>query len=203
MSRDSLIKILVTVGTQLPFDRLIRAMDQWAGGPVAKANGASIFAQIGPTSFRPVNMEFAQFIAADEFHRRVEVADLVVAHAGMGSIITALELGKPILVMPRKASLNEHRNEHQMATAVHFQEQGRINVAENEIKLIEKLSNLDKIRASGAISRFASPQLISVLKEFVVSGEHLYPIGQASLSKVDIGRPHLATGSENALSGRL
>jgi UDP-N-acetylglucosamine transferase subunit ALG13 len=203
MSQDGVTNILVTVGTQLPFDRLIRAMDQWAGGPVAKACGAQVFAQIGPTNYRPAIMEFAQFITADEFRRRVESADLVVAHAGMGSIITALELGKPILVMPRSASLNEHRNEHQMATARHFREQGRINVAENEIELLEKLINLGQIRATGAISRFASPKLISVLREFVANGGCSEHLGDSSLVKMDLGPSHLGAGSESALSGRL
>jgi hypothetical protein len=105
--------------------------------------------------------------------------------------------------MPRKASLHEHRNEHQMATAVHFREEGRINVAEDEMELLEKLSNLNQIRASGAISRFASPRLISVLREFVANGEYLEHLVDSSLAKMDIGRSHLAARSENALSGRL
>ena len=55
----------------------------------------------------------------------------------MGSIITALELGKRIIVMPRRADLGEHRSDHQVATAKRFAEQGRIEVAFNERELLE------------------------------------------------------------------
>ena len=51
--------IFVTVGTQLPFDRLIRAVDNWA-----KAAGRrDVFAQIGPASYRPLHIDSADFDA--------------------------------------------------------------------------------------------------------------------------------------------
>ena len=39
--------IFVTVGSQLPFDRLVRAVDDWAAGN----GGAAAFAQIGASSY--------------------------------------------------------------------------------------------------------------------------------------------------------
>ena len=49
---------------------------------------------------------------------------VVIAHDEMGSIITALEMGKPIVVMPRRAELGEHRNDHQVAAAAPGRAQG-------------------------------------------------------------------------------
>src|SRR5690349_506002 len=95
--------IFVTVGAQMPFDRLVRCVDHWAAGRGRR----DVFAQIGPTAWRPENIEFVQFMEPPEFRARVTEAKAVVAHAGMGSIITALELGKPILVMPRRGDLRE------------------------------------------------------------------------------------------------
>ena len=46
----------------------------------------------------------------------MDAAAAIVAHAGMGTILTALETGKRLLVMPRRAALGEHRNDHQLAT---------------------------------------------------------------------------------------
>ena len=66
----------------------------------------------------------------------------MISHAGMGSIITALELGKRIIVMPRRANLGEHRNDHQLATAKRLSEQGRIMVAFTEQELVDKLDQL-------------------------------------------------------------
>ena len=69
-------------------------------------------------------------------------ADAIVAHAGMGTILTALELGKPLLVLPRRASLGEHRNEHQLATARRFADTGRLAVAFDESELAQRLDEL-------------------------------------------------------------
>ena len=124
--------IFVTVGTQLPFDRMVRTIDQWAG---ARSYG-EVFAQIGPAKYRPKNIPWAEFLDADECRRKIEQADVVVAHAGMGSILTALELGKPIVIMPRLSALGEHRNDHQLATAKRFLAQGRVIVAFDEHQLL-------------------------------------------------------------------
>jgi UDP-N-acetylglucosamine transferase subunit ALG13 len=94
-------------------------------------------------------------------------ADVIVAHAGMGSIITALELSIPIIVMPRKADLGEHRNDHQIATAKRFLEQGRIHVAFDEIELTEKLDQLDDLKVLGDISSHASPGLLDTISAFI------------------------------------
>jgi UDP-N-acetylglucosamine transferase subunit ALG13 len=155
--------IFVTVGTQLHFDRLVRAVDQWAG-----ARGISdVFAQTGPSDHRFEHIQAKQFIEPTDFRRRVEMASLVVAHAGMGSIITALELGKRIIVMPRQASLGEHRNDHQVATAKKFAEQGRIEVAFNEQELIGKLDQLGARDEVDRLSSKASQYLIDSIRTFI------------------------------------
>ena len=101
------------------------------------------------------------FVDPAEFRERVESASVVVAHAGMGSIITALELGKPIIVMPRRGDLGEHRNDHQLATARRFAEQGRIIVTFNERELLETLDQHVVLHEAQRLSMQASPQLIA------------------------------------------
>jgi UDP-N-acetylglucosamine transferase subunit ALG13 len=159
--------IFVTVGTQLHFDRLVRAVDQWAG-----ARGrADVFAQIGPSDHRFEHIQAKQFIEPTDFRQRVEMASLVIAHAGMGSIITALELGKRIIVMPRRASMGEHRNNHQVATAKQFAQQGRIEVAFNEQELIDKLDHLEAFEQVDRLSSQASQYLIESIRAFIDTGE--------------------------------
>jgi UDP-N-acetylglucosamine transferase subunit ALG13 len=155
----------VTVGTQGPFDRLIRAVDDWAG-----ARGRTdIFAQIGPSDYQSEHIRTEQFIDPAEFRKRVESAGLVIAHAGMGSIITALELGRQVIVMPRRANLGEHRNDHQVATAKRFAEQGRIMVALNEQELVDKLNQLQAFDEAERLGTQASPQLIDTIRMFIDS----------------------------------
>jgi len=126
--------IFVTVGTQLPFDRMIRAVDGWA----AQNTDEDVFAQIGDATFVPSVMEWTRFLTPDETAVRMREADLIVAHAGVGTIISAVQLQKPIVVFPRRADLGEQRNDHQLATARRFGERGLVRVVEEG----EGLSNV-------------------------------------------------------------
>ena len=159
--------IFLTVGTQEPFDRLVKAVDDWAG-----SHDVPVFGQLGrlePGSYRPRNFPFEPFISADEFQERAESCTLMVAHAGMGSIISALTMAKPLLMMARRASLGEHRNEHQQATAARFAGRAGLQVAADEADvgpLIDRLLR-DARAPSGAISPYAQPELIAALKDFI------------------------------------
>jgi len=155
--------IFVTVGTQLAFDRLIVAVDQWA----ARNPGTGVFAQVGPGDYRPAHIHSTPFISPVECRERMRSADVIVAHAGMGTILSALELGKPLLVMPRRAALGEHRNDHQLATAARFAAAGRIAVATDTDELGPRLDELDARDAGERISRYASPELLGALTSFI------------------------------------
>ena len=155
--------IFVTVGTQLPFDRMVRAVDEWAGSP---GRGADVFAQIGPGGYLPRHLRWARFLGADACNDLVLRSRAVVAHAGMGSILTALQLGKPILVMPRRGELGEHRNDHQVATARQFLAQGRVHVAFDEAELRRHLDGLEALPPGPRISTEASPALVAALRRF-------------------------------------
>lgn len=155
--------IFVTVGTDQPFDRLLRVIDQWA----RENNRSDVFAQIGETPNVPTFVPYDKFLEPAEFSRRFASASIVIAHAGMGTILSALRYGKPILVMPRLASLGEQRNEHQMATARRLSELGKITVAFNDDELREKLMRLDELTVKDKIGAYASDALVSTLRDFI------------------------------------
>ncbi|MHB8754114.1 MAG: glycosyltransferase [Candidatus Acidiferrales bacterium] len=154
--------IFVTVGTSLPFDRLVGAVDEWAGAH----SRTDVFAQIGRSEYRPKHIEAVRFLDPPEFRRRIQLAAVVVAHAGMGAIITALEIGKPIVVMPRRAHLRETRSDHQVATAEQFQQRG-ILVALNEQELLLKLDHIEMVSAVNQVKPQASQLLISTVRSFI------------------------------------
>lgn len=104
--------ILVTVGTQLPFERLVKAIDH-----LALTLSQPVIAQIANGALEPKNMEAHQHIEADQFEELASHASLLVSHAGIGSVLLARRLNKPIVIMPRRAGLGEHRNDHQIGTA--------------------------------------------------------------------------------------
>lgn len=155
--------IFVTVGTDLPFNRLVRVVDEWA-----QATGRQdVFAQIGETDWQPAHVAWSKFLHPSEFAQRFSDADVIVAHAGMGTILSALQWQKPILAMPRRASLGEQRNEHQLATARHLAGLGKIDVAMNEDELRAMLDRLGALRPHEKIAAYASDSLITALREFI------------------------------------
>lgn len=139
--------IFVTVGEQLPYDRLILTIDGWA-----MCSKYDVFAQVGRSKFVPRHIQYKDFLSQEEFKRKMLEADLVVSHAGMGTIISAVEYNKPILVMPRRAAFGEVRNDHQISSAQRFAALNYVMVAMDETELIDKLDNLvknDKYEGSG------------------------------------------------------
>jgi UDP-N-acetylglucosamine transferase subunit ALG13 len=157
--------IFVTVGTDMPFDRLVRVVDEWA----RVNHRTDVFAQIGETEWQPQHIAFSKFLTPPEFTKRFSSATTIVAHAGMGTILSALQWEKPILVMPRRASLGEQRNEHQLATASRLSGLGKVNVAMDEQELRARLDQLDTLQAREKIGAFASPELITALQNFIHS----------------------------------
>jgi UDP-N-acetylglucosamine transferase subunit ALG13 len=122
--------IFVTVGTQLPFDRLLGAVAAWHAANTA----VPVTGQVADTRLRPPFPCVAN-LPGPEFDARLRAAELVVSHAGMGTILTCWSLGKPLIVMPRRHDLGEHRNDHQAATVQHLSAQMTLAVARSEAEL--------------------------------------------------------------------
>ncbi len=164
--------IFLTVGTQLPFDRLVRGVDAWAS-----ARGRSdVFGQIanpGPGGFHPTAFKWTENVTPAEFQARCQQATLIVAHAGMGSLISAMTHARPILIMPRQAALGEHRNDHQLATADRLKDRPGVFVAADEAALSDMLDRLASptVQAGTATLRpFADDQLIAAVRAAIMGG---------------------------------
>lgn len=158
--------ILVTVGTQLAFDRLIRAMDVLAGNL-----GVPVIAQTGDGEYAPKNMVVRSRIPPAEFNELATASDLLVGHAGTGTILTASKFHKPVVLLPRRASLGEHRNDHQLATAKAFEKRAGVFVAMEEgdlEKAIREAQNFDTSRQDyHASSNAIQNSLQEFLKQWV------------------------------------
>jgi UDP-N-acetylglucosamine transferase subunit ALG13 len=159
--------IFVTVGSDIPFDRLIKAVDRWA----CAKNRHDIFAQIGTGGWQPQFVSFATLLEPPEFNECLASAQVVVGHAGMGTILSALQNSKPILVMPRRGYLGETRNDHQMATARCLLEGGRVNVAFDEEELYHHLDLLQDLEPMDKIAPFANLELTSKIHAFIHIGK--------------------------------
>ncbi len=131
--------IFLTVGTQFPFDRLVRTVDDLVGeGAISE----TIFAQIGDSTYKPRNFEAVASLDKQAFDERFSKASAIISHAGMGTVAMAMDLGKPLLAMPRLPAYGEVVNDHQETLAVKFAASGYILLARDEKELPEKIRQL-------------------------------------------------------------
>ena len=151
--------IFATIGTQAPFDRFVRIIDE-----VAANIEEEVIVQALSPNYQPKHVRVVNFLPPNEFNEVFTKARLIVAHAGMGTIISALRQGKPIIIFPRIAALGEHRNEHQMDTAEKMKQLNYVYVAfdESQLKQLMFTQNLQPLYKLGEL---ASQNLIDSLIE--------------------------------------
>lgn len=130
--------IFVTSGSMLPFDRLFRIIDEAVTNKILTED---IQAQIGESGYLPEHYPYERFVEKSVYDDHVAKASLVIAHAGIGVIMECLKCDTPLLVIPRRADLGEHVNDHQISTAEKFEALGHV-LSFDENNLAEKLSEL-------------------------------------------------------------
>lgn len=149
--------IFCTIGTQAPFDRFLKIVDE-----VAADLDEEVIAQVYKSNYDAKNIKTINFLPPDEFQKLFSSARMIVAHAGMGTIISAMQQQKPIIVFPRIAKLGEHRNEHQLATAEKMKELGYVYVANDAEELNTLLTN-PNLKPLHKLGDYASQSLIDEL----------------------------------------
>jgi len=142
--------IFVTIGSMFPFDRLIREMDRWA----AEAGRNDVFAQIGNGTYLPQNMKYTRSLSQADFTTTMAKAELIVAHAGMGTVITAGQAGNPLVLLPRIQAWGEHTSDHQIATANWLRDKQGIFLADTDADLPGAIVSALNYKTDGQ-SRFA------------------------------------------------
>jgi len=153
--------IFVTVGTQLPFPRLIDALDA-----LAPTLGEEVVAQVGASQGSWPALDVRHQLTPAEFGDLFQKARVIVAHAGIGTILSAKRWGKPLVILPRRHALGEHRNDHQLATARQVEKLPGIHVAWETGDLPALLGRPDLEPASDAPSP-SHQALIERLRDFI------------------------------------
>lgn len=132
--------IFVTVGgTNFDFSRLVREMDR-----ISKNIDERVIIQSGGSKYVPKFAEHFRFKSREEIDNYYKKSRVVVAHAGMGTIITALKHKKPIIIVPRRGKYNELIDDHQMDVAKKLDQEGIGIVVYDVNDLEDALKNADK-----------------------------------------------------------
>ena len=101
----------------------------------------------------------------------------IFAHASMGSTVSDLSAGKPILIMPRRAYVGEQGYDHQYTTAQRLETKEGILVVMNKADLPLALDTLVVRKANPSTmsnSEFADPKPVAAVRSYV-HGELDFP----------------------------
>ena len=118
--------IFVILGTQdKKFPRLLEAIQKKIDeGKIDKKE--EIIVQAGSTKFESKDMKIVDYLPVNEFEELIDKADIIICHAGVGTILTALKKGKKIIAAARLKKYGEHVNDHQLQILDNFTKKGYI-----------------------------------------------------------------------------
>jgi UDP-N-acetylglucosamine--N-acetylmuramyl-(pentapeptide) pyrophosphoryl-undecaprenol N-acetylglucosamine transferase len=146
----SVRRVVVTLGTiaGYGFARLVRRLLEVLPGDV------EVLWQTGATDVRGLGIQGAPRIPAPRMAAAMREADVVVAHAGTGSALSAFEAGvRPVLV-PRRRAFGEHVDDHQVVTAAELARRGLALHVEADALTLD-----DLVRgAAGSVVRDHTPE---------------------------------------------
>lgn len=147
--------ILVLTGTQeIPFRRLVDGIISFASESTCEQEfviqAGSVVVKSAP------NFEVFDYCAHDKLMKLVADADFIVTHAGTGSIISGLRLGKKVIVMPRMKKFFEHNDDHQTEIAKLFLSSGFVLVWEEGEEFSSVLQRLKEFSPKEYVSSFDS-----------------------------------------------
>lgn len=106
-------RVVVTTGTIRPygFRRLFERL------AAVLPSDAEVLWQTGATDLSGLDIEGRDRVPSAELEAAMQDADVVIAHAGTGTAMTAFELGVAPVLVPRRHAHGEHVDDHQVPTA--------------------------------------------------------------------------------------
>lgn len=137
---------LVTLGTQhQEFTRLLDYIEK------SDLKG-EIIVQAGYTKYESKKMKIFDFISYDEMEKYIDKCDLVITHAGTGSIVMPLKKGKKVIACARLSKFGEHVDDHQVELVDVFYSEGYILKVDEDTSLDEVLKNIKDFKPKKFVS---------------------------------------------------
>ena len=145
-------RVVVTIGTIRPygFERLLRRLLAVLPADV------EVLWQTGATDTTGLPIDAHPQVNATELEAAMHRSDLVIAHAGTGTALTAFEAGKCPLLIPRRQEFNEHVDDHQVITARALAARGLAVYSEVEDIVLDLLEH---VAARSVVRRVSMPPL--------------------------------------------
>lgn len=121
--------IFVTVGTQkFQFNRMLSKIDELISKKVITEK---VICQSGYSTYNPKNYKSFNFLDSKEYKNYINSSNLLITHAGVGTILEAKKDNIPVIVIPRMKKYGEHVDDHQIQIARDFDKKGLVLKCEN------------------------------------------------------------------------
>ncbi len=85
---------------------------------------AEVLWQTGSTDLTGLPVAGRPYVPSAEVEQAIRDSDVLVAHSGMGAALSALELGRTPVLVPRRGHLKEHVDDHQTHIAAELERRG-------------------------------------------------------------------------------
>jgi UDP-N-acetylglucosamine transferase subunit ALG13 len=132
--------IFVTTGMEkYPFPRLLKAVSEAAREGIIPW---PVIVQSGSTFLTSPYLDQRSLFAFPDMVAMMEQAEVVIGHAGAGTMLLAQQLGRRPLLMPRNSQFGEHLDNHQQDFANRLDGSERAHIARDEATLKRLLREL-------------------------------------------------------------
>jgi UDP-N-acetylglucosamine transferase subunit ALG13 len=159
--------IFIITGTEAyPFDRLIIELDRLKENKQIKDD---IYIQLGSCTYIPRHCTFDNWLPFNVMCENIRKADFVIAHAGAGTTLLCLELGKTPIIVTRQKQHNEHLDDHQIPFAKMMQKFDYAVVAYDVSEIMDCINKLTKARKDSSKYRKDNSRLINYLNSWLNS----------------------------------
>ena len=122
------------------------------------SDAETVLWQTGSTDVSDLNIDGKEVVPAHELEQAMREADVVIAHAGTGTALTSLRMGKRPILVPRDSSHGQHIDDHQFQTASLLD-----NIGLALSRKVDDLSKADLIEAASfEVIRTDKPKILSL-----------------------------------------
>lgn len=155
--------IFVVLGTQkFQFNRLLKEIDKLIDNGTIKEE---VFAQIGNSTYEPLNFNYSRFIEKDEYDKYLEESRLVICHGGTGAIINSINKHKKVIAIARLSKFKEHVDDHQKEIISQFHKSNYIMAIESIEELGNAIKDIDNKKFDEFISN--TDYILDIIKKFI------------------------------------
>lgn len=167
--RMDILKVLVTIGSMVEkkFIRLFNLLEELCEEGILR--GKDVVAQVGFDNYKAKNFQTFDMIADDDFKKLIGESDLIITHAGTGTVTSCLKQNKKVIIFPRMKEFDEHYDDHQLELCDLFKKDGHVLCATNKEQLIDCIVNIEQFKPTKFKSNNASMNKIII--DFIEQGK--------------------------------